>query len=77
MALRAVHAEWGTVFAHLPDSGVRPPRRERWAPGRAPVHEMSADRYGQPAPGRDSRSVIRSNSSVSGSPTSWPNSVSP
>jgi hypothetical protein len=37
VAFRAVHAQWGTVFAHLPDLGpgqaweavwkVRPPRR--------------------------------------------------
>ena len=24
MAFRAVHAQWGTVFAHLPDLGCRP-----------------------------------------------------
>lgn len=48
MAFRAVHAEWGTVFAHLPDPGcgqaweavwkVRPPASLTCDECRHPMH---------------------------------------
>lgn len=78
MAFRAVHAEWGTVFAHPPDLGCGHRAGSGGRPAGRPFTRCPrTGTYGQPAPGRDSRSVTRSNSSVSGSPTSWPNSVSP
>lgn len=52
MALRAVHAEWGTAFSHLPDLGcgqaweavwkVRPPAQIACAECRHPMHAKTS-----------------------------------
>ncbi|KQV15978.1 hypothetical protein [Kitasatospora sp. Root107] len=57
MAFRAVHQQWGTVFAHLPDLGCSHGWEEVWKA--RPLAPISCDECRHPMHAKTSRTGMR------------------
>ncbi|MFJ8762062.1 competence protein CoiA [Streptomyces cyaneofuscatus] len=67
MAFRAVHAEWGTVFAHLPDLGCERSWEAVWKT--RPPAPLTCDECRHPMYAKTSRSGLRFFAHAPGAPT--------
>lgn len=67
MAFRAVHAEWGTVFAHLPDLGCQRSWEAVWKT--RPPAPLTCDECRHPMYAKTSRSGLRFFAHAPGAPT--------